>query len=138
LAALQREERKLSRPRRRWLAAAGAALAAAAAAVAVLASSGASPVTYRAVDSATGVSGRAELHGTPAGTQIDLTASGLPGSERCILVAVNHGRAEIAGSWHVTYDGWAHVIGTTGFPPSRLTFLRIESVTGHLLLSIRM
>jgi hypothetical protein len=126
------------RPRtRRWLPAAGAALAAAAAAVAVLVSSGAPARTFRAADSATGVSGHAQLHDTPTGTQIDLTASGLPGHERCILVAVTHGGTDIAGSWDAAYDGSAKMVGTSAFPANQLTALRIESDTGILLLSIR-
>jgi|SRR5215467_4044079 len=121
----------------RWLPAAGAALAAAVAAVALLVSSGASARTFRAADSATGVSGHAQLHDTPTGTQIDLTASGLPGHERCILVAVTQGGSDIAGSWDATYDGSARIAGTTAFRANQLTALRIESDTGILLLSIR-
>jgi hypothetical protein len=129
---------RVIRPRtRRWLLTAGPVLAAAAAAVAVLVSSAASDRTFRAVDNATGVSAHARLHGTPAGTQIDLTASGLPGDERCILVAVTSGGSDIAGSWDATYDGRAQIAGTTAFPASQLTTLRIESDTGILLLSIR-
>jgi hypothetical protein len=126
------------RPRTRpWLSAAGAILAAAVVAVAVLLGSGASALTFRAVDSATGVSGYAQLHDTPTGTQIDLTASGLPRDERCILVAVTHGGTDIAGSWDAAYDGSAQVVGTSAFPANQLTSLRIESDTGMLLLSIR-
>jgi hypothetical protein len=93
--------------------------------------------SFRAVDSATGVSGRAQVHGTPAGTQIDLTASGLPGGKRCVLVAVAPGGVDIAGTWDATYDGSARIAGTSAFPASRLTVLRIESDTGVVLLSIR-
>lgn len=126
------------RPRtRRWLPAAGAALAAAAATAAVLLSSGAPARTFRAADSATGVSAHAQLHDTPAGTQIDLTASGLPGHERCILVAVTSSGTDIAGSWDAAYDGSAQITGTSAFPANQLTSLRIESDTGILLLSIR-
>jgi hypothetical protein len=122
---------------RRWLPAAAAVLAAAAA-VAVLVSSGASARSYGAADSATGVTGHAQLHQTPTGTQIDLSASGLPRDQRCILVAVANGGTNIAGSWIATYDGSARITGTTAFPASRLTALRIESDTGTLLLSIRL
>jgi hypothetical protein len=121
------------RPRRRLL----AAVVAAAAVLAALVISGPSARSYRAVDSVTGVSGRAQLRGTPAGTEIDLTASGLPAGRRCILVAVAPGGADIAGTWDATYDGSARIAGTSGFPPSRLTALRIESDTGVLLLTIR-
>jgi hypothetical protein len=115
-----------------------AAVAAAAAAfLAALAISLPSARSFRAVDSATGVSGRAQLHGTPAGTQIDLTATGLPGGKRCILVAVAPGGAEIAGTWDTTYDGSARITGTSAFPARQLTAVRIESGTGVVLLSIR-
>jgi hypothetical protein len=129
---------RATRPRhRRSLLAAVAAAAAAAAFLAALVISGPSAPSYRAVDSATGVSGHAQLHATPAGTEIDLTATGLPPGKRCILVAVAPGGADIAGTWDATYDGSARIAGTSAFPPSRLTALRIESDTGILLLSIR-
>jgi hypothetical protein len=111
--------------------------AAAAAVLAALVISGPSARSFYAVDSATGVSGHAQLHVTPTGTQIDLTASGLPGGQRCILVAVARGGADIAGTWDATYDGSARIAGTSGFPASQLTTLRIESDTGVVLLSIR-
>lgn len=121
---------------RRWLPAAGISAAAAAAAVAVLIGAGASARTFRAADRATGVSGHAQLRETPTGTQIDLTATGLPASERCILVAVTRGGTDIAGSWDATYDGSARIAGTTAFAASQLTALRIQSDTGILLLRI--
>jgi Putative zinc-finger len=133
------EPPRASRPHgRRSAQAAGAVLAAAAIALAVLVSTGTTPRTYRAADSATGVSARAQLHDTPAGTQIDLTATGLPAHERCILVAVGHSGADIAGSWDATYEGSARIVATTAFPASQLTALRIESDTGALLASIRL
>jgi hypothetical protein len=110
----------------------------AAIAVTALVSSGPPPQTYHAADSATGVSARAQLHKTATGTQIDLTATGLPAHERCILVAVGHSGADIAGSWDATYGGSARIIATTAFPASQLTALRIESDTGALLASIRL
>ncbi len=127
------------RPRaRRWLPAAAVALAAVAATVGVLVSSSAPARTFSAADSATGITGQAQLHQIPTGTQIDLLASGLPRDQRCILVAVANGGTDIAGSWIATYDGSARITGTTAFPASRLTALRIESDTGTLLLSIRL
>lgn len=103
----------------------------------MLVTSGPLATSFRAVDRTTGVSGRAQLRGTPAGTEIDLAASGLPGGERCILVAVARGDADIAGTWNATYDGSARIAGMSAFPPSHLTALRIESDSGRLLLSIR-
>jgi hypothetical protein len=99
--------------------------------------SGPSARSFHAVDSATGVSGQAQLHGMPTGTEIDLTASGLPAGKRCVLVAVAQGGADIAGTWNATYDGSARIAGTSAFPVGRLTALRIESDTGVVLLSIR-
>lgn len=117
---------------------AAAAAAAAAIVIALLLRSGAPPVpTYRAVDSVTGVSGHAQLHETPTGTQIELTATGLPGNERCVLVAVTPRGTDIAGSWGATYGGSARMVGTTAFPAEQLTALRIESEGGILLLIIR-
>jgi Putative zinc-finger len=127
------------RPRTwRRLAVAGAGLAAAAVGVAVLISNGAAAQNYRAADNATGVSASAQLHDTSTGTQIDLTATGLPGHQRCILVAVTRAGADIAGSWDATYEGSARIAGTTAFPARQLTALRIESDTGTLLLTIRL
>ena len=93
--------------------------------------------TYHAVNTASGISGQAELHGTPAGTEIDLTASGLPAGERCILVAVTRGGADIAGTWNATYAGSARIAGTSAYPASQLTALRIETDNGLILLTIR-
>jgi hypothetical protein len=121
---------------RRWLLPAGAGLVAGAA-VAGLLAAGPPASTYQAVSSATGVTGHAELHPTPTGTEIDLTASGLPAGEPCILVAVARNGADIAGTWETTYDGSARIAGTSAFPASQLTALRIESDTGVLLLNIR-
>jgi hypothetical protein len=123
---------------RRWRPTAGAALAAVAATVAAPVSSSASDRTFRALNSATGVSGRAQLHDTPTGTQIDLTASGLPAAQRCILVAVTRSGTDIAGSWDATYGGSARIAGRSAFRANQLTAIRIESDTGILLLSIRM
>jgi Putative zinc-finger len=128
--------RTVPRRARRCLAA-GAALVAAAAFLAVLVIPGPAARSFRAADSATGVSGRVELRGMPTGTRIDLTASGLPGGERCILIAVARDGTDIAGSWNATEYGSAEIAGTTEFPASRLTALRIESDTGLVLLSIR-
>jgi hypothetical protein len=127
------------RRRRRLLAvAATAAGAVAAAAVPVLVSTAGSVRTFPAADAVTGVSGSARLHDTPTGTQIDLTATGLPANQRCILVAVTPKGSDIAGSWEATYGGSARITTTTAFHASQLTALRIETSTGVLLLSIRL
>lgn len=126
---------KRSRTRRHSLAAlATLAGAAAVAGLAVIFSP--STPTYQALDRATGVQGRAQLHATPAGTRIDLTITGLPGGERCTLVAVSPGRTDIAGTWDETYDGPARVWGTSALRLGQLTALRVEMDTGKLLLRI--
>jgi hypothetical protein len=105
--------------------------------IALLVISGPAAPSFQAADGATGVSGRAQLHATPAGTEIYLTATGLPAGEQCTLVAVARDGADIAGTWDATYDGSARISGTSAFPPSQLTALRIETDRGRLLLSIR-
>jgi hypothetical protein len=127
------------RRRRRLLAVAVTAAGAVAAAVAaVLVSTAGSVRTFPAADAATGVSGSARLHDTPTGTQIDLTATGLPANQRCILVAVTPKGSDIAGSWEATYGGSARIAATTAFHAGQLTALRIETNTGVLLLSIHL
>lgn len=120
----------------RWLLAAGTGLAAGAV-VAALLLAGPTVRTYHAVNTASGIRGQAELHSTPTGTEIDLTASGLPAGERCILVAVARGGTDIAGTWNATYTGSARIAGTSAYPASQLTTLRIETNSGLILLSIR-
>ncbi len=134
----QQPDRLLAFPARswRWLLAAGAGLAAGAA-VAALLLAGPTVRTYHAVNTASGISGQAELHSTPAGTEINLTATGLPAGERCILVAVTRGGADIAGTWNATYAGSARIAGTSAYPASQLTALRIETDNGLILLTIR-
>jgi anti-sigma factor RsiW len=124
------------RSRRRWLAAAATAAAAAAAAAVIVITAHPADRVFQAFDRASGVHAQVELHATPSGTQIDLTISGLPAGERCILVAVSPVGTDIAGTWNATYDGAAHVEGTSAFPISQLTALQIESPAHQLLVSI--
>ena len=121
---------------RRWLAA--IPVAAAAAAIGVLTNMGSSPAVsgFRAADHATGVHGQARLQATPAGTRIVLTVRGLPADERCRLVAVSRGGADVAASWSARYDGTASIVGTSAIPEHRLTALRVESASHKLLLII--
>lgn len=135
----QRPGRLLALPARgwRWMLTAGAGLAAGAAIAGTLLITVPTIPTYHAVNTVSGVSGQAQLHSTPTGTQIDLTATGLPAGERCILVAVARNGADIAGTWDATYRGSAQIAGTSAYPASQLTALRIESDSGLVLLSIR-
>ena len=127
--------RHLARPR--WLAAAAAVVTAAAVAalMAVLARPGTS--AFHAADRVTGVYGQARLHGTAAGTEIELTVTGLPPGERCVLVAVSPGGTEIAATWSATYDGTARITGTSAIAEGLLSAVRVESAAHRVLLSIK-
>jgi len=124
--------------RRRWLAVTVAAAAAAAAAVITGVAARPAAPAFRAFDRASGVHGQASLLATPAGTQIELTVTGLPAHVHCTLVAVSAAGTDVAGSWNATYSGAARVEGTTAIPVTRLKALRIESPTRRLLLRITM
>jgi anti-sigma factor RsiW len=115
------------RSRRRWLAAASAVIATVAIAVTTVISAHPARPGYRAFDPATGVHGQASLHATPAGTQIDLTVTGLSAGQPCILVTVSRAGAAIAGTWTADNAGTAEITGASAIPVSRLTALRIEA-----------
>ena len=121
--------------RRRWAVAGVAIAAAVIAVIAVLSAHPAGP-GFQAVDSATGVRGQASLSATPTGTRIDLTVSGLPAGQRCILVTVSPAGTAIAGTWTAQYSGTAQITGTSAIPRGKLTALRIEAPSHRLLLSI--
>jgi hypothetical protein len=123
-------------PYARWIRAVTAVAAAAMLTVltVVLARPGAP--AFQAADRVTGVHGRARLHATAAGTQIDLLLTGLPAGERCVLVAVSRSGTDVAATWSARYDGTARVTGTSAIPESQLTALRVESPGRHLLLRI--
>ena len=124
------------RLRRRWLTATGAVIAAVAIAVTTAISAHPAPPSYRAFDRATGVHGQASLRATPAGTQIDLTVTGLRAGQSCILVTVSGAGADVAGTWTADYDGAAKITGASAIPVSQLTALRIEAPSHRLLLGI--
>jgi anti-sigma factor RsiW len=124
------------RPRRRWLTATGAVIAAVAIAVTTAISARPARSGYRAFDPATGVHGQASLRATPAGTQIDLTVTGLPAGQPCILVTVSRGGTAVAGTWAADDAGTAEITGASAIPVSELTALHIEAPSHRLLLSI--
>lgn len=121
--------------RRRWTIA-GAAVAAAVIAVLVVISTHPAVPGYQAFNPATRVHGQATLRATPTGTQIDLTVSGLPAGQHCILVSVSPAGTAIAGTWTAQYSGTAQITGTSAIPRGQLTALRIEAPSHRLLLSI--
>jgi anti-sigma factor RsiW len=122
--------------RRRWLTAAGTAIAAVAIAVTTAVSARPAPPGYLGFDPATGVRGQASLHATPAGTEIDLTVTGLRAGQHCILVTVSRAGAAVAGTWTAGYDGTAEITGASAIPVGQLTALHIEAPSHRLLLSI--
>ena len=120
---------------RRWAAAGAAVAAAVIAVIAVISSHPAAP-GFQAVNPATRVHGQAMLRATPTGTQIDLTVSGLPAGQHCILVTVSAAGTAIAGTWTAQYSGTAQITGISAIPRGQLTALRIEAPSHRLLLSI--
>jgi hypothetical protein len=121
---------------RRWLTATGAVIAAVAAAVITVISAHPARPGFHAFDPATGVHGQASLRATPAGTQIDLTVTGLPAGQPCILVTVSLAGAAVAGTWTAGNDGTAEITGASAIPVTQLTALHIEAPSHRLLLSI--
>ena len=121
--------------RRRWTVAGVATATVAITLIAVLSARPATP-GFQASDPATRVHGQATLHATPTGTQIDLTVTGLPAGQRCILVTVSPAGTAIAGTWTAQYSGTAQITGTSAIPRGQLTALRIEAPSQRLLLSI--
>jgi hypothetical protein len=128
-------QRRLARARRRVLGAA-AAVAGAAAAAAVILLSGGPAASFHGTDQATGVHGQARLHATATGTRISLTVAGLRQGERCTLVAVTARGSAVAGTWYAAKGGSAAITGWSAFPSGELTWLRVESAGGRLLLGI--
>lgn len=120
--------------RRRWPVAVGIA-AAVTTVITVMTAHPAAP-GFQAFDAATRVHGQATLRAMPTGTQIDLTVSGLPAGQRCILITVSPAGTAIAGTWTAQYSGTAHITGTSAIPRGQLTALRIEAPRHRLLLSI--
>jgi len=121
------------RSRRRWLTAVGAVIAAVAITVTTAISG---HPAYRAFDPATGIHGQARLRATPAGTEIDLTVTGLRAGESCVLVTASRAGAAVAGTWTADNAGTAEITGASAIPVSQLTALHIEAPSHQVLLSI--
>ena len=134
LAAAAGERRRASRAR--WLAAA--------AAVVVLGGGTAVGVTVAAdggthwqqtLSAASGpVHVSIRLADDASGTKLDMRMSGVGRGERCSLVAVSRsGRTEVAGWWEATYEGTAHITGTTSIARRDLTRLKVVTDSGRTL-----
>jgi Putative zinc-finger len=138
------------RPRRPgWLRRRGLALAAAAAVI-LLALGGfamfetadsdspvvASPVTWSAVDSATGVKGRVELIRRGWGTEVRLSMDDVPaGRKLChMLVYSRDGNKEIAGQWSAgTYRSIRSAPGSTSIQLADIERIEITAGNGVLV-----
>ena len=121
---------------RRWLVAAATAAIAAAVGVISSVAGNTAPSASRAGNHAMGVHGQARLHPTAEGTRINLTVTGLPPDEHCMLVAVSRRDTDVAATWNASYDGSARIVGTSAIPEDQLTELRVESASHRLLLTI--
>jgi len=72
-----------------------------------------------------------------SGTRLDMTMWGVARGQRCSLVAVSRdGRSEAAGWWEATYDGTAHITGTTSIARKDLTQLKVVTEQGKTLVVV--
>lgn len=141
LSAAARAEARRRRRSLAWRMAAGGAVAASAAAIVFLASAGSPGVRGPSYDlrpslAVAGLTGKVTLEKKPWGTELLVTASGLPEGTSCVAVVRGRdGAAQVAGSWGPTPTGAARVELATRLPPAALAGLTIETPTGHPLLS---
>jgi hypothetical protein len=77
------------------------------------------------------------LHPSPSGTQVLLALTGVAPGARCQLVAVGKdGQREVAATWVASYDGEAHVAGTTGLPADQISSFDVTTPQGSTLVSV--
>lgn len=82
------------------------------------------------------LTGKVTLEKKRWGTELLVTASGLPRGTSCVAVVRGRdGAAQVAGSWGPTPTGTARVELATSLPPASLAGLTIETPSGHPLLS---
>ncbi|GAA3866351.1 hypothetical protein GCM10022243_35420 [Saccharothrix violaceirubra] len=120
--------RRPTRPRLPLLAGAATLLVVLAAAVVLgLRFAGADePVTWRATDTATGVSARADLVGRSWGTELWVSTDNVPKGSRCKLVVHDRdGRTEVGGWWGADRDAGARIPGSTSFDVDRIDRLDV-------------
>jgi hypothetical protein len=137
LAAASTERRRASRSR--WVAAAAAAaLIAGAGSGAVLATRGDGAHWQQTAAAASGpIHLKVQLADQANGTKLDMTLWGVQRGQRCSLVAVSRdGRAEDAAWWDATYEGTAHITGTTSIARRDLTKLEVVTDTGKTLVVV--
>jgi len=137
LAAAARERRHASRTR--WLAAAAAVVVFAGAGTgAVLATQGHAAHWQQSVAAAAGpVHLSVRLADFASGTKLEMRMSGVARGQRCSLVAVSRtGRTEDAGWWEATYEGTAHITGTTSIARRDLKELKVVTDDGRTLVTV--
>jgi hypothetical protein len=138
LAAAASERRRASRAR--WVAVAAAVvLFAGAGTGAVIATrdSGAAHWQQTAAAASGAVHLKVRLADEASGTRLDMTMWGVARGQRCSLVAVSRdGRSEAAGWWEATYDGTAHITGTTSIARKDLTQLKVVTEQGKTLVVV--
>jgi anti-sigma factor RsiW len=94
-------------------------------------------VVASAVSPTTGVSATVTLHSSQIGTHVLLALNGLAPGAQCQLVAVGRdGQREVVATWVASYDGEAHVAGSTGLPADQIASFDITSPQGSTLLSL--
>ncbi len=90
-------------------------------------------------DPSTGVTATADVYTENWGSSIHLQVSGVPSGDQCELVTVGQsGDQEVAGTWGVGYTGTVNIWGDSGLSPGQLSWLRIETTAGGILVSLPM
>lgn len=94
------------------------------------------PVAVSADPGAT-VSASVTMNPTDTGTQLTMALSGVESGQHCQLVAVGRdGTREVAATWVATYDGEAHVTGTTGLALDQIASLEVTTPDGTTLATL--
>lgn len=95
--------------------------------------------TVRGTDKTTGVSAQITLQPKEWGTAFVVRLTGAPEESRCRLVVVDRtGRRDVAGSWHVEYEGSADFYGSSMIPKDRIASVEVRTVDGRRLLNMRL
>lgn len=93
-----------------------------------------SVVMFTGSDQATHVQGTAALTSTSWGSTIDLWLHGRLLGTRCELVVRSRtGGREVAGSWNAWGAGWVVVPASTGWEPSQIASLQVQTSNGDLV-----
>jgi anti-sigma factor RsiW len=96
------------------------------------------PTQFHATNQQTGVTALAALTPSAAGTDIDLSVTGVAPMTTCSLVAVQRaGPSRVLLTWQATYRGSAQVRTGVAVPMAQISRLELVDVAnGHLLVSV--